>query len=298
MKKNTLYRVVLGLCLFSFGVAFAAKPVFLITPTQKAPAVLYAGETATAVYRITNNTPYPLNGNGVVDLPRGVQHIGGSCSTPLFNLPAGASCTMNLRLSANELRANVAGGPVVCNTPRNRIYCSKPSRGNELNVVKSNNPPPVTDATLSLNPLSVTIPAGDTSTAITLKNTSNSIAASSLNLTPSANLSLVNNTCGSNLAHQATCQFEVTSSVVSTGNTVTIQASNSNTVVLDVTVTAVPQATINASPSTLTMTTTAPGNEAIITVMNNLSSPADAVDITADLSATGGVLSANYTNCW
>lgn len=122
--RKTLSSFILGFCCLFTVLVSAAKPIFLITPTQKAPNIIYEGQTATAVYQVTNNTPYALNGNGLVDLPWGIKQTGGSCSIPVFNLGAGASCTLNLQITAAELSGDITGGPSVCNTPKNRVYCS------------------------------------------------------------------------------------------------------------------------------------------------------------------------------
>ncbi|WP_298627027.1 hypothetical protein [uncultured Legionella sp.] len=141
--KKTIQLIVLGLALSCTVLAQAAKPVFLITPVTKAPSTIYAGQTVTTTYKVTNNTPYALDGNGVSGLPAGVTQAGGSCNVS-FNLASGASCTLTLQIVADKLRGDVRGGPKVCNTLSHPIYCSIPSLGNELNMTKSNNPPPVT----------------------------------------------------------------------------------------------------------------------------------------------------------
>ncbi len=133
--------IVLGLlCLITCGV-FAAKPVFLIKPIQKAPRVIYAGQTATALYQVTNNTPYSLNNSSVFDLPLGVTHTYGSCPK-VFSLFPGASCTVGLQIVANELQHSVFGGPVICNSLQHPMYCSRPPSGDSLYIIKNNNPAP------------------------------------------------------------------------------------------------------------------------------------------------------------
>lgn len=146
--KKSIQLMVLGLALCCTLLAQAAKPVFLITPVTKAPSTIYAGQTVTTTYTITNNTPYALDGNGVVELPTGVTQAGGSCNTP-FNLASGASCTLTLQIVADTLTGDVRGGPKVCNTLANPIYCSRPSLGNELNITKSTNQAPITSFTIS-----------------------------------------------------------------------------------------------------------------------------------------------------
>ncbi|HRD70040.1 MAG TPA: hypothetical protein PK657_07835, partial [Legionella sp.] len=110
-------------------------------PTQKAPAIIYAGEIATATYQVTNNTPFTLNANGLRRLPQGIVQSGGTCAQP-FNLAPKASCTITLQITADYLIGDVRGGPEVCNTVTNPIYCSLPTSGQELNIKKSNTFPP------------------------------------------------------------------------------------------------------------------------------------------------------------
>ncbi|WP_298624181.1 DUF1566 domain-containing protein [uncultured Legionella sp.] len=291
--KKSMQRIILGLALCLPLLAQAEKPVFLITAIQKAPSTIYSGQTATATYQVVNNTPFDLNSNGVIDLPVGVTQAGGSCVSPFYLAP-GASCTLGLQIVADALTGDVRGGPKVCNTLANPIYCSWPSSGNELIITKSNNPAPVNTATLSMTPTAVSFVSGDSSSAITLHNDSTSVAASALILTPSANLSVVNNTCGAALAPQTSCTFEVSSATVSTGNSVTIQGGNTNTLVLDVTVTALPLATISVTPAALSLTE---GGPAQAVVLSNTS--ATAVDnLQVTIPGTSAItIDAGNTTC-
>ncbi len=145
--KNILRRFLLGLMILTPGLIIAAKPVFLITPVQKAPDTIYAGQTVTAIYMIKNNTPYVLNNNGLIKLPEGVTQTGGSCANR-FNLAPEGSCTVTLVITADKLRGDLKGGPVVCNTLDHPVYCSSPSIGNGLNVKNNPNAPPVTKFTI------------------------------------------------------------------------------------------------------------------------------------------------------
>lgn len=139
--NNFLRGIALGLIFLIPGLSSAAKPVFLIVATQKAPTIIYAGETATATYQVTNHTPFPLNANGLRRLPAGIVQSGGTCAQP-FNLAPGASCTITLQITADLLTGNVTGGPEVCNTLANPIYCSVPSTSDGLNIIKGNTFPP------------------------------------------------------------------------------------------------------------------------------------------------------------
>ncbi|MFJ1268675.1 fibronectin type III domain-containing protein [Legionella lytica] len=153
-KKNNNYWLrtlffsgVLGLINFS---AYAGKPVFLIKAITKAPAVLYLGETATANYLVTNNTPYPLKNNGLSQLPTGISQSGGSCHAP-FELAPGQSCNIQLSIIADRLSGDVHGGPTVCNTINNPVYCARPTSQDGLEIKKINTPPPTNPPSVPQN---------------------------------------------------------------------------------------------------------------------------------------------------
>ncbi|CDZ78394.1 Fibronectin type III domain protein [Legionella massiliensis] len=120
-------------------------PMFLVTPIVKAPAVIYSGQIVTASYRISNNSPNLLKNSGLVNAPFGLTQATGPglCSKP-FTLKPGSSCLLKLQIVANELKTNLIGGPLICSSPANPLYCAGPSAGNELNIIKENNPPPST----------------------------------------------------------------------------------------------------------------------------------------------------------
>ncbi|MDR3502753.1 MAG: fibronectin type III domain-containing protein [Legionella sp.] len=143
--------------LFLFGVfglttsfAYAAKPVFLIKPITKAPAVLYLGETATANYLVTNNTPYVLKNNGLSQLPAGISQSGGSCRAS-FDLAPGQNCSIQLTIIADRLSGDVHGGPIVCNTINNPVYCARPTQQDGLEIKKINTPPPTNPPSVPQN---------------------------------------------------------------------------------------------------------------------------------------------------
>lgn len=147
MSKK-LYSILWGAFLLIPNLLFAAKPVFLVTPIQKAPTTVSTGQTVTAIYQVTNNSPFVLNNNGVIDLPNGITQSGGTCSSP-FSLAPGESCTLNLQIVANQLITDVHGGPIVCHKLSCPVYCSQPSVGNELNIVKSSLPTYTIGGTIS-----------------------------------------------------------------------------------------------------------------------------------------------------
>ena len=145
------------------------NPIFIIKAMIKAPAVVYPGQVVYATYSIKNNpiNPNILYGNGLVGLPRGIRVIGGTCARPSFNLSPGKSCTVKLQITANQLIGNVKGGPKVCNSLNNPIYCSLPPATSILNIRKDNNP---TTARLSVTPASVSVVQGGSSQEITITN--------------------------------------------------------------------------------------------------------------------------------
>lgn len=118
-------------------------PMFLVTPVVKAPAIIYSGQVVSATYRITNNSPNNLNNTDLVNPPFGLTQITGLglCTKP-FNLAPGASCLLKLQIVADNLQSDLIGGPLICSTPKNPIYCAGPTLGNELNSTKENTPPP------------------------------------------------------------------------------------------------------------------------------------------------------------
>jgi hypothetical protein len=227
MKKNALHFVILGISTFISGIAVAAAPVFSIVPTQRAPSIIYPGETVTAVYQITNNTPYTLNGNGLVNLQNGVTQTGGSCSMPFFNLLGGASCTVNLQITADELVGNVVRGPETCHTPQNRVYCSIPSAGNELNVVKSSIAPTATTLSVSLySAAPAVIDVSGTGVTLSIQNTGTTTAYNVIYTLPSgwAGVSAPGN-CG-NIAPSDTCLLTFSATQPNITNFISFSALN------------------------------------------------------------------------
>ncbi|KTD61839.1 hypothetical protein [Legionella spiritensis] len=131
MKRNLL--IILSCCsgLYLSASLSAATSVFSITPVVLPPAVVVSGQTATAVYQVKNNTPFPLNNNGVIQLPNGVQQItsggAGICQSP-FNLGAQESCTLQFEINADNMTGSIKGGPTICNTINHPVYCATPAQ--------------------------------------------------------------------------------------------------------------------------------------------------------------------------
>ncbi|MCL9683608.1 exo-alpha-sialidase [Legionella maioricensis] len=217
----------------------AAAPLWTLTPapgsnpTQDVPQ----NSTATVNYMVKNQSRRSKN---VVLLPiAGIQQ-----TTPCRMAPngqPGSSCTLTLLITSNALpQGGVHGGPALCqaNTDGspNPNQCYQPAQGHQLQVSQTTEQ----QTTLTLTPTNLSFVAGTISSTITLTNTSTLVTATGLSLTPSTNLMLVNNACGNTLLPQDSCTFALTSSVVSTGNTVTAKGSNTPTAQLTASITPIP----------------------------------------------------------
>ncbi|WP_133128687.1 histidine phosphatase family protein [Legionella nagasakiensis] len=137
--KTILFNVVLFICFFFPLSGFTNTPVFTITATVKAPRIVVSGQKVIAVYQVKNNTPFALNSNGLVQLPSGLRQMTSAdksvCQNP-FNLAGNASCTLRLEINADAMTGGIYGGPIICNTPTNPVYCSSPAAAEQLNVQK------------------------------------------------------------------------------------------------------------------------------------------------------------------
>ncbi|MCL9684672.1 sialidase family protein [Legionella maioricensis] len=227
--------------LLTAATAQAAAPLWTLTPapgsnpTQEVPQ----NSTATVDYVVQNQSRQSKN---VVLLPTaGIQQ-----TTPCRMAPngqPGSSCTLNLLITSNALpQGGVRGGPVVCQANAdgspNLNQCYQPSKQEEQ--LKVSQTTTTQQATLTLTPTNLSFVAGTISSTITLTNTSTLVTATGLSLTPSTNLMLVNNACGNTLLPQDSCTFALTSSVVSTGNTVTAKGTNTPTAQLTASITPIP----------------------------------------------------------
>ena len=285
MKKNVqlIAYWVLGLVLCMPLLTQAAKPVFLITPIQKAPATIYADQTTTATYRVINNTPFALNGNGVINLPNGVTQISGGCSRP-FDLASGASCILTLQIVANNLLGDVRGGPKVCNTLAHPVYCALPSPDNELKVVKSTSPPPITTATISASPSTLvltTVSPGNVGTITVLNSLTSLVYANNITADlsgASGTLSATYTNCSS-VAPGSTCTIILTANGTLVSTNIPIKGTNTNSIAVTV---AADQAALSVSPTSITLTEGGATQQVIIT--NN--GPVDAYDVGAVIAAT------------
>ncbi len=155
-QVNFLLRAVTSIvCLLLASFATAAQtPVFTITATTPQPQQIAPGTIGTANFNVKNTSPTTLTESGVVNLPQGVtQVVGAGLCGSTFTLTPGQSCNLQLSINSDELANGQAiGGPEVCNTPSNQVYCSKPCDGDELHVTLTAGPtPPVGDVIVTPN---------------------------------------------------------------------------------------------------------------------------------------------------
>lgn len=117
-----------------------AQPIFLVTPNIRAQSTLISGETGTAVYQVTNNTPYTLNNIGLSQMPSGavpntnaVSQYSQYCTNP-FTLTTGSSCLLKVQFNTSQLGSGVTSGPKVCFSQSKPVYCSQPLEPDQLNM--------------------------------------------------------------------------------------------------------------------------------------------------------------------
>lgn len=176
MKKvfNQFVVAMFGL-IFTAAVQAGAQPKFSIEVAEggRAPAELPLNATATAIYKITNNTRIkrlltmvPITGISQINT-----NMEGACNNP-FELYPGYSCFLHLRLTSNQLGTGVHSGPVICKTRGNEnspdpFLCSEAAGSNKLNVTVIAPLQP----TLSVSPIRAIITTdGLTQTIITVTN--------------------------------------------------------------------------------------------------------------------------------
>jgi len=126
--------------LASVGADGASSPIFSVTPNISAQSSLISGETGSAVYQVTNNTPYTLPNIGLALMPTGVTVNTGSvsansqyCSNP-FSLAPGGSCLLKVTLDSSQLGSGLSKGPIVCYTQGMPVYCSQPFSPQQINT--------------------------------------------------------------------------------------------------------------------------------------------------------------------
>lgn len=131
-------KIIIILCLIFVELnSLAAKSIFNITPNIAGPNQLVQGQLGTYSYQITNNTEYNFTTIGLLNLPQGVTVVPDAglqyCTFPL-SLNSNASCLMKLSVDSNQVNSHFAGGPMVCYTPDQPVYCSQPLSNNQLST--------------------------------------------------------------------------------------------------------------------------------------------------------------------
>ncbi|RUR12058.1 DUF1566 domain-containing protein [Legionella sp. km772] len=253
-------EVFMGLILSCISVAhadsLASNSIFAITAIKKAPSVIYPGQVVTATYSIKANprVPSTLYGNGIVALPKGIRVIGGSCHRPVFNLKPGKSCTIELQITADQLVGKIVrGGPKVCNSLINPVYCSTPPTTSMLNIRKESS---VSRTHLSINPTSMTIAQGGGYQEIAISN-DGATDAYGVQVVQKPGLEVsVSGACPSPLAPKGVCNLTFTSGSQVGTTTATIAGTNTNIEEEKVTV-------ISASATTLSVSLALPGKNII-----------------------------------
>lgn len=138
---NTYFQgMIWSLLISSISANSWGTPIFLVTPTIKAPSSLINGQTTSAVYQVTNNTRYTFSNIGLAQMPAGITPNTTSvssntnyCSNP-FTLTPGGSCLLKIDLNSSLLNSGITNGPKVCYSQSNPVYCSQPLTPDQLNT--------------------------------------------------------------------------------------------------------------------------------------------------------------------
>lgn len=135
--KNSIFVVaILGLMINSTVSQAENNHIFLVTPRVIGPSPIMIQQTGTAIYQITNNSNRALSGIGLVNLQPGVTLVPNLgydyCLSPI-NLAPGQSCLVKLAIDST-ISGNVIGGPKVCYSSSNPIYCSQPFAAEQLSI--------------------------------------------------------------------------------------------------------------------------------------------------------------------
>ncbi|MFC3908955.1 hypothetical protein ACFORL_07700 [Legionella dresdenensis] len=278
-----------------------AAPKFTIFPTIRAPQVLPANGSATAQYRVINNTAVtrtltmiPITGVSVT--PQGI----GSCQIP-FTLPPHQTCLLDLVINGSQLTRNLQGGPKVCKTlgrdnpAPDQFLCSQPVLSDTLSVTLV----PAEAAALSLSGSPLTLNANG-SGSVTITNNSTTITATNINayLEGTAlhgNVSVIGNTCAS-VAPGRTCTLTFTAGLSGVPQTsFTLYGDNTSVLNGQITVNGGPLVTINLTNTPLSLVVNGASGNIIV---HNTGS-ADAWNVSADLSGTAldGRVTQDASNC-
>lgn len=127
----SLFIVLAGLV----NTAAAASPTFKVVEFISGQTKLNKGQQGTYVYQVTNNTSSSLTNIGLLHLPDGVSLVANAgyqyCTFPL-TLSSQGNCLLKLNINGNVAQNAVKGGPKVCYSASNPIYCNLPVRSEQL----------------------------------------------------------------------------------------------------------------------------------------------------------------------
>ncbi len=107
---------------------YAPTALFNVTAQNNAQGSVLDGRTSLVRYTITNKSKRRLENNGVVNLPNGITQVtqGNNICAQRFSLENEESCTLELLVNSELMGTQIHGGPRVCHTPENQVFCSDP----------------------------------------------------------------------------------------------------------------------------------------------------------------------------
>lgn len=243
-RKNLgMISFLLILTLFSLGSQLhAGTPLWTFAPLTPTTLAVPSNDTATVQYRVTNQSPVP---HTLMMLPMtGITQTttAGNCPNP-FTLSSGnPSCTLTLLVTGSALKADINGGPKVCQQGPDgnpsSLQCYQPSQTNSLNIKVA--PPVSLSTTISTSVTTLALQASGAARTITFTNTGASTATRVTYTTSPAlpaGTAITPASCG-NIAPAGTCVLTITpgstpSAVAYDTNptpiTFSVQGTNTNT---------------------------------------------------------------------
>ena len=192
----------------------AGTPGWTFTPLTPTTISVPSNSTATVQYRVTNQSPAPhtlmmVPMTGIIQIT-----TTGNCPNP-FTLSSGnTSCTLTLLVTGNALKADINGGPKVCQQGADGnpspLQCYQPSQSNSLSIMVA--PPLALTTTISASVPTLALKTSGVARTITLTNTG-TLTATSVTYTPSPALpsdtTISPANCG-NMAPADTCVLTIT----------------------------------------------------------------------------------------
>lgn len=296
IKNNTrIIRIFSGLLFFFlWTIAQAGIPLWTLVPTpgSNPTQTVPENETATVTYLVQNQSPKPKN-------LKIIPMHGITQTTPCQLAPngePGSSCILNLAISGRALPVRgIQGGPALCQIDPNGEpdpnQCYQPGESGRLNITRG----PVVDATITINPSSLMFTETFTGDVTVTNSPGSLVTANNIVATIpiGSNITVQSTTCGASLAIGASCTITFTAPATEGPTDVEISGSNTNTVILPVTVVAIPVANISINPTSLTFAQNSTG---FTTVTNDAGSPAAALNVAATIPP-GSNISVQSTTC-